>query len=276
MPVASFHLSSSILPASGPSKSPRPAQAAAAATAKADATAFAPPANYYAAAQGKQGADLLDALGQITQRGHRDVGYAQARDGMFGIVHDLDGDNRVPELYTGLERGNIDGRKSAYQRGMNAEHTWPQSLGAEGIAKSDLHQLMPADINYNGRRGNFAYGIVANQEWSTPRGADADDVSRFGTDDTGRQVFEPRAEVRGDIARGLLYFYTRYNENRQGSFSLNNFKSELPHLLDWHKSDPVNDAERARNDAVQDVQGNRNPFIDHPEFIDQIGDFPVR
>jgi endonuclease I len=222
---------------------------------------------YYAPAQGKQGAELLRALHLIVRTGHVDRGYAQARDEMFGDVDDLDGDNRIEDIFTGDVYGPITGRKDAFDRGLNTEHTWPQSKGATGIAQSDLHHLRPSDIRTNQTRGSHPYGDVVRVEWSVGEGARQ---ARLGVDALGETVFEPYGDVKGDIARGLLYFYTRYAQSRPGDFTLENFRHELPTLLRWHNADPVTDSERARNDAVQRVQGNRNPFVDRPEFVEQL------
>jgi endonuclease I len=222
---------------------------------------------YYATAQGKEGADLLRALHLIIRTGHVDRGYAQARDEMFSDVDDLDNDNTIDDLFTGKEFGPITGRKDAYDRGMNTEHTWPQSKGATGIAQSDLHHLRPAEIRTNEKRGSHPYGDVVTTEWAVGEGARQ---ARLGVDALGETVFEPRADMKGDIARGLLYFYTRYAQSRTSAFTLENFRHELPTLLRWNKADPVTEAEVRRNDEIQKVQGNRNPFVDHPEFIDAI------
>ncbi|MCB0878942.1 MAG: endonuclease [Thermoleophilia bacterium] len=223
---------------------------------------------YYATAQGKQGAELLRALHLIVRTGHVDRGYAQARDELFGDVADLDGDNQVEDVFTGELHGPITNRKDAYDRGLNTEHTWPQSKGATGIAQSDLHHLQPADIRTNERRGSHPYGEVLKVEWSTGEGPNQ---AKLGVDALGETVFEPRDSVKGDIARGLLYFYTRYSQSRTQDFTLENFRHELPTLLKWNIQDPVDDNERARNDEVQRVQGNRNPYIDHPEYVDAVG-----
>ncbi len=224
------------------------------------------PARYYAPAQGKQGADLLHALHMIIRTGHTDSGYNQARDGLFSLMFDDANNNQIVDVYTGRVESNVSDRKTAFNHGLNTEHTWPQSKGARGIAQSDLHQLLPADIKVNQIRGNMPYGIVKNVEWSSESGNGNDSV--MGTDASGTEVFQPRAAVRGDIARGLLYFYTRYNESRPADYSLDNFRHELPVLMQWAKEDPVDDAERRHNDMAFQLQHNRNPFVDHPEWIE--------
>ena len=223
------------------------------------------PANYYAAAAGKQGRDLLMALNQIVTK-HKDLGYDGARDHMFANIDDLDGDNKVTCIYIGRTLANVTGRQSAYQggKGLNAEHTWPQSKGAEGAAKADLHHLFPSDCNANSTRGSFPFGEVVSPDWS-------EGGSLRGSDARGRTVFQPRAEQRGDTARALLYFYTVYGV--RGSASLENFQVEEPVLKKWHAADPVTEADKARNDAVYSVQGNRNPYVDHPEFVPAVGTF---
>ncbi|MCW2926828.1 MAG: endonuclease [Thermoleophilia bacterium] len=223
---------------------------------------------YYATAQGKQGAELVKALHFIVRTGHVDRGYGQARNELFGQVDDLDGDNQVEDLFTGEKRGPITDKGNAYEKGFNTEHTWPQSKGATGIAQSDLHHLRAADVRTNEKRGHHPYGDVSKIEWSIGEGVNQ---AALGVDALGETVFEPRESVKGDIARGLLYFYTRYAMSRTSDFTLENFKHELPTLLRWNAQDPVTADERLRNDAVQAAQGNRNPYIDHPEFIDAIG-----
>jgi len=184
---------------------------------------------------------------------------------MFGMVDDPQKTDTVADVYSGELKTNVSDRKSAFQRGLNAEHTWPQSRGAQGVAQGDLHQLMPSDINTNSKRGHHPFGEVEQVEWSN--GGSDDAHSKLGTTDDGIQAFEPRAAVKGNIARALLYFYTRYNEDRPPAYTLGNLKQELPTLLEWHQADPVDNAELERNNAVFSVQGNRNPYVDHPEWV---------
>jgi endonuclease I len=224
---------------------------------------------YYAAAQGKTGAALISSLHDIITHDHVDRGYNTARDEMFGPLDDPSGNGEVADLYSGDEFQHVTDRKTAYSAGLNTEHTWPQSLGARGIAQDDLHQLQPANIETNGRRGNFGYGEVVKQLWDNGESGDARSI--LGLDASGTEVFEPRPGVRGDIARGLLYFYTRYNTDRPADYDLAEFRHELPTLVQWSHDDPVDDVERARNQAIDAFQGNRNPFVDHPEWVDAAG-----
>ncbi|MBC7461330.1 MAG: endonuclease [Thermoleophilia bacterium] len=219
---------------------------------------------YYAPAQGKTGADLLYSLYTIVRTGHVDRGYSQAREELFSEVDDPDGNNQIADVFTGVERGPITGKGDGFAKGMNTEHTWAQSKGATGIAQSDLHHLRASDIDTNSRRASFPYGNVTTSEWSTGEGVHQ---ARLGTDSLGWTVFEPAPQFKGDIARGLLYFYTRYNASRTNKYTDKDFIHEVPTLIKWAQEDPVDAAEITRNNTVQKFQGNRNPYIDHPEFI---------
>ena len=221
------------------------------------------PADYYRAAEGYKGQSLLRVLRDTVSK-HKDLGYDRARDHMFGEVDDTDDDNVVECDYTGKSMANVTDRNSAYQggKGFNAEHTWPQSMGATGQAKSDLHHLFPTDCNANSRRSSFPFGEVVNVKWQ-------EGGSKLGTDAKGRTVFEPRDDQKGNTARAILYFYMVYGHRA----NLDNFRTEESTMLKWHAQDPVTAVDRERNEAVFRLQGNRNPFVDRPEFVSFIGSF---
>lgn len=222
--------------------------------------------DYYRGAEGQSGEALLGALNQIVAR-HADLGYDQGRDIMFGIVDDLDNDDVVTGVYTQRSLSGVNNRGTAYQdgKGLNAEHSWPKSKGAGGgPAKADLHHLFPTDINTNSKRSSYPFGEVVQAEYSNGG-------SQLGRDARGRTVFEPRDDHKGNLARALFYFYTVYGRSR--GVSLSNFSIEEPVLMQWHLQDPVDTAERARNEMVFRYQKNRNPYIDHPEFVGLVGHF---
>lgn len=221
------------------------------------------PAGYYRDTQGLEGRELLRTLAGLVSR-HKVLGYDLARDVMFADVDDLDDDDVVECDYTDRKLAGVTDRRSAYQdgKGFNAEHTWPQSLGAVGAAKSDLHHLFPTDCHANSKRSSFPFGEVVNVVWS--QGG-----SKLGRDSRGMMVFEPRDEQKGNTARALFYFYTVYGNQA----NLSNFRVEQETLMKWHRQDPVSTLERDRNDAVYRYQGNRNPFVDHPEFVQAVGTF---
>jgi endonuclease I len=149
---------------------------------------------------------------------------------------------------------------------INAEHTWPQSRFNKShsniLQKSDLHALFPALSKVNSSRGNLELAWV-DQPVGKPS---CDGVYRGHNNSSGNKLyFEPRDEHKGDAARALFYFSTRYNL-RIGS-------TEEKSLRDWHQLDPVDSIERERHEEVFHLQKVRNPFIDHPELTDIIRDF---
>jgi endonuclease I len=125
--------------------------------------------------------------------------------------------------------------------------------------ESDIHHLQPTVSGANSTRGNFPYGEPVSDRNLNHLPA------VLGRDASGRQVFSPRAERRGDVARMMFYFNVRWG------IDLPDYEEVV--LKAWMAADPVDDRERARNDLVANIQGNRNPFVDCPQFVARIGDF---
>lgn len=150
----------------------------------------------------------------------------------------------------------------------NTEHTYAQSWFSDpeySTKRSDLHHLFPSNMNVNSSRGNLPLFTVANHAaanvyytwtpWQSYRGANA----------SGITVFEPADETKGNIARALLYFNTRYYDTlTQDNVNM------IPDLVQWHNFDPPDSLEIARNQGVYAFQYNRNPYVDHPEFVGRI------
>ncbi len=182
-----------------------------------------------------------------------DLGYTDARKVMFGIIDNDAGE--VCGVYSGICI-----RTSGIPNGsvMNCEHTWPQSRGASGIAKSDLHHLYPADSKINSRRSNYEFCEVENARW-------AQYGSAFGTDADGKTCFEPRIEHKGNLARSLAYFAVRYGKNIS--------KTEEYFVKKWNTEDPVDEVEQERNKQIFKYQGNMNPFVEVPDFMFLISDY---
>lgn len=185
---------------------------------------------------------------------HTALSYDAARAYMYGTLDNVDG--YLECVYTGvwvhesqIPEGTI----------MNCEHTWPQSLGATGTARSDIHHLYPCDSNANNIRGNLPFGIVSG----TPNWQQGG--SKRGTNSNGVLVFEPRDERKGDIARSIIYFAIRYN-NPSSPF----FDNQEEVLKQWNNEFSVTDREYIRNTGIASVQVKRNPFVDHPEFANRI------
>jgi endonuclease I len=144
---------------------------------------------------------------------------------------------------------------------------------------SDVHHIFATDGFVNARRGSYPFGVVGSATYVSNNGSKlgsaASSINYSGT------VFEPIDAFKGDFARAYFYMATRY-ENVIGqwqNFSTNGdavldgssdkvFESwVLAMLIDWHNNDPVDQLERDRNQAAFDHQGNRNPFVDYPEFV---------
>lgn len=227
---------------------------------------------YCPAAVGKLGAELLQAL-RTCVGGHTSLSYADARDEMFLMMSDAAKNYTIECLYTGRKAMMVNDRASANANNFNTEHTWPQSLGATGEAMTDIHHLFPTDVMANSVRGNYPFGAVVTATWTGPD-PDGTGASKLGASAGGDTVFEPRNPSKGNIARALFYFYTRYHLAKPASYSTANFKTEEALLHTWHMQDPPDAAERAANETIFKIQKNRNPYIDHPEYVDQIGTFP--
>ncbi|WP_224244413.1 endonuclease [Hyalangium gracile] len=203
--------------------------------------------------QGLRDTALLKAI-QASSDGKHVLSYNEARKAIFT---DLDVRNgKVRDVYTHRE---INGGKIPNSSDMNVEHTWPQSKGATGAAKSDLHHLYPTDSRANSTRGSFPFGKVDKVQWSSPSGA------KFGTDAQGRKVFEPPDEHKGNVARAMFYFSAEYNKRIA--------PEEESVLRQWNKLDVVDTAEIERNRRIAGIQGNVNQFVEHSNLADRIQDF---
>jgi endonuclease I len=227
--------------------------------------------NYYAPAQGLTGAALQAALQNIVDD-HVVLDYGISDD-LMRVIDEAAGDNTSVRLLYSL--ANLP--KSSSQ--WNREHVWPRSdgVGDEGADYSDLHHLFPAKDTVNSLRSNLPYDESANLQ-SDPFAPES-----FKDNDS----WEPLDRDKGVVARAQLYMMTRYD----GSDALTTdllladntapvgTQGVLSTLLAWHRAFPPSDYERARNNGIYGgitvggttyAQGNRNPFIDIPQFADGI------
>jgi endonuclease I len=199
---------------------------------------------------------------------HTPVGYENARKIMFGelFLQKDDEGNFVKDVYCQKKfhfkevsdisnMGNI----------VNIEHTWPQSKFTgnfdKNAQKSDLHHLYPTDSSANSRRANHEFGNIGNNH--DELNVQNCSHSQLG-DISGHFIFTPPVEHRGNVARSLFYFATRYN--------IFIGPAEEMILRLWHKADPVDANEKARHEAIATHQKSRNPFIDFPELVEKISD----
>jgi len=222
---------------------------------------------YYKSASGLTGEALKLALNSII-KGHKVFSYDDAWDALIDTDEDPDNPNNFLLIYTGRSLP-----KTAEYPLWNREHVWAKSHGDFGTANgpgTDLHHLRPADVSVNSTRSNKDFDVGGSE--------DSEAIGNYTDSDS----WEPRDEVKGDIARMIFYMAVRYEGNDsyvdlevvEGVNTGINKEPEhgnLTVLKQWNLSDPVSDFERHRNDVIYtDWQGNRNPFIDHPEWVDYI------
>ena len=147
--------------------------------------------------------------------------------------------------------------------GWNREHVWPQSLGG-GNTKgggADLHHIRPSDAVVNSTRGNDKYGNVDGGKAVNGKNPANGVLGGY----SGGGYFEPLDNVKGDVARICLYVYVRWG-SEWGADSITKVFQSVDVLLEWCELDPVDTWEMGRNEVVERIQGNRNVFIDYPEY----------
>ncbi|MGC9364336.1 MAG: endonuclease [Fidelibacterota bacterium] len=210
------------------------------------------PDGYYDAADGKTGSELKAALNTIVNTGLNRVSYGDSRNILDKTDQDPDNLDNIILVYRGTSvSGDWDEGTT-----WNREHVWPQSLlGLEDLRNTDknvgtdLHNLKPANPSENSSRSNKYYD---NQTTSAS--------------------YAPRDAVKGDLARILFYMVIAY-ETYPLDLELVNHEPNLYQmamldvLLEWHEQDPVDSFEENRNEIIYSYQHNRNPFIDHPEYV---------
>ncbi len=175
--------------------------------------------------------------------------------------------------YGGADQcGNYGGESDCFNR----EHSWPQSwFNSNSPMKTDLFHVYPTDGYVNGQRGSYPYGDVNTPLWTSQNGSMR---GTSGTPGYSGIVFEPIDEYKGDLARTYFYMSTRYYTEDAGwdTNDMVDGADLLPWAVDllmaWHSADPVSQKELDRNEAVYQIQTNRNPFIDHPEWVACIWD----
>ena len=205
------------------------------------------------------------------------LGYNQARDVMYSII-DLEDDNTLKGIYTNYTitiDPNQDPRPQTNAQNMNCEHSWPQSMGAGSEPqKSDLHHLYPCRGNVNSSRGNKPYAEIDDNdtdkwwrfdyyETSIP----SQYIDEFSEVDNDNGKFEPREVVKGNIARGMFYFFTIYNDEADHNF----FEEQKYFLNLWHKQDLVDEIELARTLSIASYQDDIvNPFVIDSTLVKRI------
>ena len=203
---------------------------------------------YYSGITNQVGQQLKQDLNTIIRNGFEGLSYNSANTILNLTDKDPNNPSNVILIYSGY---SVSGE---WDNGLtwNKEHVWPQSLlgvKAGGVnSASNLHNLKPANPSYNPSRGNnpFTNELLIKGE-------------------------PVREEVRGDIARILFYMVVMYPEYNLVDRALVVYEmAYLQTLLQWHESDPVDDFEMNRNNIIYHYQGNRNPFIDRPYYVERM------
>lgn len=202
------------------------------------------------------------------------LGYDGARKILFGKIHlqQENGKYFIKDVYCHkifAGKGDVGPGAIPNHAYINCEHTWPQSKFTSAypkdMQKSDLHHLYPTDSKANSVRGNYDFADISHEN-----GALGEDcaASKSGSSNEGGgsdDLFEPPTEHKGNVARALFYFSVRYKIRIPAS--------EEQFLRRWNDLDPVDDAERERNEQIFQVQQNRNPFVDFPQLANYINRF---
>ncbi len=213
---------------------------------------------------GEQGNTLLDDL-ESHYKPTTVLTYKEARNEMFGDIDNVN--DSIYGVYTDkpiyLNHNSSDPKGDAYSKGFNTEHTFPQSQGATGNAKSDIHHLFPTQVDVNGDRGHLPFSEINDNstdtwywldyEGSSIPTANIDEYSELKKD----EYFEPREAHKGNVARAMMYFYTMYHDQANSSY----FQGMIPTLCAWHYQDAVDQREWDRTWAIAAVQGKPNPFV---------------
>jgi len=228
---------------------------------------------YYESVDGLTGEELKLALSNLIDE-HTTYTYDEVWDILKEADEDPDNSENVLLIYTGLsypKECQDQGAYSTCEDVWNREHVWSKSRGDFGTLTgpgTDAHHLRAADKVMNSTRNNRLFDIC-------------DIEIAYGNDKCDYWAFEPRDEVKGDVARMLFYMVIRYegydeyldlelNEIIMEKDDKSPFHGKLSLLLEWNLLDPVDDFERQRNEVIFGYQGNRNPFIDYPEFANMI------
>ncbi|MEZ8196338.1 endonuclease I family protein [Vibrio cortegadensis] len=239
------------------------------------------PDGYYDSALDKTGDELKLALNNIISTGITKLPYSSSSfdvwDALMQTDEDPDNKDNVILMYTGrsqLKTFNASGNNDS--DAWNREHSYPKSNGefndSRASAYTDIHHLRPTDASINSERSNLEFDNGGSPTIESPEAGNKKDSDSF----------EPRDAVKGDVARMMFYMATRYegkdtddasNPDLELVSSVTDNGSALGNvcrLLEWNTEDPIDDFEFKRNSKIQDIQGNRNPFVDNAQWAEVI------
>ena len=239
---------------------------------------------YYSEIDSTQtGEALATSLHSLSETKHTTkIGYGDLW-GLYGTSDVLPGTKVIWDVYSDCiftlatdQAGTYSKEGDAYNR----EHMIPQSWFNKATPMvADAHHIFATDGYVNNKRSNYPHGEIAEGANPTYTSLNGGKLGQSADSSMG-VVFEPLDEYKGDIARAYMYMAIRYSD-KVGSWTSDAtkiFKGTYPYLTQysidlftkWSHQDPISDKEYVRNNAIADRQGVRNPFVDHPEYIDKI------
>ncbi|HZF92814.1 endonuclease I family protein [Streptomyces sp.] len=232
------------------------------------ATTTAYDSTYYKNAVGKTGTSLKSSLHTIISSQTK-LSYSALWEALKVTDQDPANSNNVKLLYSGISRSKTLNGGDAGD--WNREHVWAISHGDLTTSTgpgTDLHHIRPEDVQVNSIRGNKDFDNGGSG------------FTNSGGSLTDSNSFEPRDAVKGDVARMIFYMIVRYEggdgwADLEGNDSVSNggnpYMGRLTVLKQWNDEDPPDAFEERRNQVIYDTyQKNRNPFIDHPEWVEAI------
>jgi endonuclease I len=236
---------------------------------------------YYSSAFNRKAEDLKSQL-HILIKNHKEYPYTSTSTDVWDILKETDQDPANPKNVILLYSGRSVDAAQEYNggAGWTREHVWAKSRGNFGTDAgpgTDVHHLRPLDNSVNSTRNNRAFDKCKDCKDVIDNGFNTGSKT-----DATLYTFEPRDDVKGDVARMIFYMAVRYEgegaepdleltESILGNTDQSPVHGVKSTLLKWNQLDPVNDWERNRNSIIYEkYQGNRNPFIDYPELADYI------
>lgn len=255
---------------------------------------FGPRGDYYDSVDASSAPALRASLHAVIDD-HTYFPYTSGSTDTWDILKLADQDpanaDNIIDVYRNASYPKQPGGNSFYDR----EHIWPKSYGFPDEASyphTDTHMLMLSHIAYNGARGNKPFdqcnaGCTEYVTLLTNGVGGGSGVYPGNSNWSNASVFQAWSGKRGDVARAVLYMDIRYEGGTHGITGVPEpdlrvtdnvaliqassggiaYMGLTSVLLAWHEADPPDDFERRRNDIVASYQGNRNPFIDHPEWV---------
>ncbi|MDP6419639.1 MAG: endonuclease [Candidatus Krumholzibacteria bacterium] len=252
-----------------------------------------PPAGYYDSVDLTSSETLRNSLHAIID-GHTKIPYTSSSTDTWDVLKRADEDpfnsGRILDVYRNRTFTKYNGGNNFYNR----EHSWPNSYGFpddnySNKPYSDCHHLFLCDIGYNSDRGSRIFdncesgcSILATDDYN---GQSGENRTKNGYPNGIWETWDAR---KGDIARAQFYMDVRYEGDgsepdlilvddpnliascQTGDNEDIGYMGLLTVLLEWHEADPVDDRERNRNDWIYTYQHNRNPFIDHPDWVEGV------